>query len=54
MDYISFKKGKGQISYKQKARLYKIGETEMLRAISRYKDELEKISGERHKMEAHF
>ena len=36
------KKGKGQISYKQKARLYKIGETEMLRAISRYKDELEK------------
>lgn len=36
------KKGKGQISHKQKTRLYKIGETEMLRAISRYKDELEK------------
>lgn len=35
------KKGKGQISHKQKVRLYEIGEAEMLRAISRYKDELD-------------
>lgn len=37
------KKGKGQVSYAAKARLFKIGYEEMERAIKRYKDYVESV-----------